>query len=211
MPASFCASFLVFILTGIYAMWTRDLPFQAETVLKVMLFATILVNACFFFFYEVFTESDAETKNRLKKARPFEWWLRVFAQAELFNLWFVLQWGWTAFFLSLSLLYGTYIFWDRYTWKCLANHTVFYLDILGLAASCLALFVFTRLPSHDLQLQQFTTPAANGAWVANDRTYMLMLSIVMFFYLGICLVGLNVLKRTNPNYNLFRDFKENLT
>jgi hypothetical protein len=132
MSASIIASFISFLITGIYTYWIVSFNLTIHPSIKWSLFFAILANAFYFFYIEALTESDEQIKDRLHKKGRREWILRIISQTILFSLWFLLSWNLLAFSIGLVLLYILYIYWDRYTKEYKNDKNLYKTDIAGL-------------------------------------------------------------------------------
>jgi hypothetical protein len=133
MPASILASFISFIVTGIYAWYLSDL--QLANIVKISLLVSIFANAAYFFYFEALIEIDSNLQKKLKKINTSEWYLRVLNQTLLFSLWFLIELNIIFFFVGLVVLYILFVVWDFKTKECFENRVLFYLDISGLIIS----------------------------------------------------------------------------
>lgn len=145
MAASFVASFLTFILLGIYSLY-NGLGFTDNGIIKVSVFLALLFNATFYHYVAGYTEMDHEMREKLKQTSTLEWWIRVLNQCVLLSLWFWLDHAWEAFGIALIVLYTSYFLWDIVTWRALSDSSksflqnlwgrkLFWIDIAGLVLS----------------------------------------------------------------------------
>jgi hypothetical protein len=132
MAASFLASFIVYIITGMYITWKSGLAFTIDPWVKAFVFLVMSINACFYFYIAAYTEMDNSMRSKLSTISRLEWGVRVVNECILFFLWFSLQMGWQYFGNCLILLYVTYLIWDMVTWRCFDSHRIFSLDVFGL-------------------------------------------------------------------------------
>ena len=123
------ASFLIFILTGIYSFWITSDSFTNFIEIKVFLFFAIFFNIIYYFYFEAFIELDSKIKESLKKASRWEWIIRVINQTLLFSLLFLIQYSLKFFAIALILLYLSYLIWDIIKYKCFERKALFILDI----------------------------------------------------------------------------------
>jgi len=135
MPASIIASFLSFIVTGIYTFWLTKDPFPMPYAIKIAVFTAILVNAFYFFYFEAVTEINEESRAKLKTIGRTEWYLRIVNQTLLFSLWFLFELHPLAFCGGLICLYLLYLWWDLMTKTCFNDNKLLWLDTAGLIVS----------------------------------------------------------------------------
>ena len=117
MSATFASSLIVFTGTGLYAVWASIMR-QSPTGLPMVDFIlslTIIINAIFFFYLELYAETDKKEKERLRLKNPLQWWLRVFNSANLSIIWIWLTIGLYYFLISFISLYIFILIWDVIT------------------------------------------------------------------------------------------------
>lgn len=211
MKASLAASFLVFVLTGVYAFASTELPFSSTAMAKVLVFATLFLNGCFFFYYEAFTEGDLSLRSQLKAVGLIEWLFRMSAQILLFSLWFNLQFGWNIFTITLVLLYVCYLAWDALTWEVFENHKIALLDLVGASLSVSFFLVISRLAGQGAKnailIARFKgVPGIDEKaivdLIGSDPDNMMLLGILMAGYLTIFIVVVFWIR-----FNPLKDFK----
>lgn len=138
MAASFVASFIAFLVTGLYTMSRSNL--EAPIQIKAWVFAVLLANALYYYYLAAYSEMDAGFQAKLVGQPRLEWFLRVASQTLLFSLWFLLQLGWTWFGAGLVGVYLLCMCWDILLWKVMPDKFLFLLDFLGLLFGAVFLF-----------------------------------------------------------------------
>jgi len=140
--ASFLASFVIFILSGIYTFWVVGIEFTKDPAVKILVSLTLLANATFYYYVAAYLEMNNEVCDNLNNNSPVvEWYIRVVNMCLLFSLWFCLQRGWIPFGVVLLLIYATYLIWDAVTWRCFNSHFLFRLDLVGFLVTLIFLFL----------------------------------------------------------------------
>lgn len=134
MAASFCASFLIFLMTGFYSIYF-GLTFTDDFAVKCFVSVVLVFNAVFYHYVAAYTEMDKTVRTALVNMSRFEWILRVANQCILLSLWFWLDHGWLSFGRALLLLYASFLTWDLLTWKSFPNHRLAKLDVAGTVLS----------------------------------------------------------------------------
>tara|TARA_Y100000588_G_C14190448_1_gene897782 strand:+ start:870 stop:1517 length:648 start_codon:yes stop_codon:yes gene_type:complete len=143
MPASIIASFLSFLITGIYSFYFFNYDFGLPGFIKALLFLAILMNATYFFYFETLTEINSDLKASLRLVGKREWFIRILNQTILFSLWFLFQIEPLSFCFALILQYALYVYWDYITRTCHPDKVLFKFDMVGLVLS--ALFILVSL------------------------------------------------------------------
>lgn len=83
----------------------------------VTLVLIILANATFFLYVELYTETDAEEMENLRKVHGAQWVLRVVNQANLTLTWIWLEYGLMYSVVSLLLFYILILAWDAIVFR----------------------------------------------------------------------------------------------
>lgn len=193
MAASFFASFLIFILTGIYSLY-NGLKFTEDFAVKMFVSLVLLVNAIFYHYVAAYTEIDSSMKVSLKDAGPLEWVLRVVNQCILLSLWFWLDHGWRKFGTALIALYVSFLLWDALTWKYFKSHKLFWVDCIGMILSVLYVLggeVVLDPPSMQGGEVVLDPPSMQGGDV---RTFYLFFGASLVLYLILPILGIMLLK-----------------
>lgn len=192
MSASMLASFLVYVLVGIYTFIKTPLPEIDSITVRKLIFTIFILNAIFFYYYEAYSELDDRMMSSLRSAHYSEWILRVLNQSQLYLLWFWIQMGWDYFFLALIILYFCYIIWDIITWEAFPSHQIATLDFFGLLLSIGLFFTKLYLAKYD-SFNQITAGAFLG---------ILLVGFLVLNGLGLYFIRFNPLssfKRENLN------------
>ncbi len=170
MPASILASFLSFLITGIYSFYFLDIfPLNLTWDIKLLLLLSIIMNAIYFFYFESLTEIDETVKLKLKKLGKTEWYIRILNQTVLFSLWFLFQIHPLAFCGGLITLYILYIYWDNLTKDCYEDRKLFKLDVAGLVISIFfILFSIVNYVDANHEKSNIPETVAQNTEVPND-------------------------------------------
>jgi uncharacterized membrane protein len=182
MAASFFASFVIFILIGVYSLH-RGLAFTTDTFVKAFVSVALLFNAIFYHYAACYTEMNVEVRKKLEGSSRFEWLIRVINQCVLLSLWFWLDQGWDQFGVALYVLYGSFLLWDFVTWRHFANqHKLFWFDLAGTVMSV----IYVQAGS------VVTGKADVSAEVKN--TFYFMFGVLSLAYLALPVAGMLVVK-----------------
>lgn len=179
---SLIASVLTFVIFGLHSVASTVLPHEG----RGFLFAILTLNACFFFYYEAYAESDPAMVRALAKQGPLESWLRVLAQTQLFLLWLWLDNGWNHFLFALVVLYVTYVLWDLLVWRAFTKHHLAWLDLFGLLLGVALFWIHAALSLHE---------------PLSEKPYLIALGVVGTLFLIQTLAGVYVgstVLRFNP-------------
>ncbi len=126
MPASLLASFLVFIITGIYTLFFMDIAAPGQSsggiaghgvtpMAQFLIGGTLLANAIYFYYFEAYAEIDEAEHQRLSGKTKAEWGLRVANHAILLSLWFALERNLVLFLILWIGFYAVLLVWDFVT------------------------------------------------------------------------------------------------
>lgn len=173
MSASLLASFTVFIVTGAYTLFVQTdiTSSEIERSVELIVGLTILVNGIFYFVIVAITEMDGKVVSNLRNVKG-EWWIRVANESLLFGLWFSLQMSWSAFGITLILLYLSFLFWDAMTLDYI-EEWIIVVDFLGLILSGFFIFIGGKMLS-DADI--------------TGLTYLIMGAIVISYGM-LCVIG----------------------
>jgi hypothetical protein len=142
MAASILASFVSFSGIGLCTMFIiADSKLPVPNIIKVCIFAGILFNAFYFFYFEAYAELNKEINEKLKGAKSIEWYIRIINQTILFSLWFLLEINVIAFFAGLISLYISYLIWDCLTYSHIGNKKLLIVDIVGFVITSIMIVV----------------------------------------------------------------------
>ncbi|MCX7046953.1 MAG: hypothetical protein NTX50_15875 [Candidatus Sumerlaeota bacterium] len=174
MTASFLASFLIFIATGVYELFYGKAEFLSdEMFIHVFLYVILFLNACYYYYFAGYTEMHDGVIEKLQLATRWEWGIRVLNQTILFGLWFLLHFGWAHFAVGLVTLYLTYLLWDWITWKRFQKHFLTFLDFCGLGITVLFLFLRWNMD-------------ASGAAAEKKMYFLLGITCVLYMVILFC-------------------------
>lgn len=177
------ASFIIFVLVGIFTFSGNYPNFSDSGFVQATTFLVLILNAIYYFYYELYSELDKEMINALKETSKYEWFLRVLGQCILYSLWFLLEYGWIWFQIGLLALYINYIFWNILTWEQHPNKQLTYIDFTGLLLSVFFLVI-------------------NVKGIVSLRNHEFLLGFVAMGYLVISSLGIWITKFNpfNPKY-----------
>lgn len=142
MPASLVGSFIIFLVTGIYSMcFGKKIDYFPEEAINYIVLAAIVLTGCYYFYFELFNETNEKLQSELINKSRLEWIIRVINQVILLSLWFTLEKDITLFFWFFFLLYVSFVIWDIITWDLFKNHYLVIIDFFGLIISVFFLLV----------------------------------------------------------------------
>jgi hypothetical protein len=126
--ASFLSSFLIFLITGVFAIfemcgYAGILPVHVISpaswlnrihngYLKALLAISVICAGIYFYYYAAMCEMDEKYKDILRDAGKLEWFIRVLNQTIFMGIWFALQSSRFWFSLYYVCLFLSFIWWD---------------------------------------------------------------------------------------------------
>jgi hypothetical protein len=117
--ASYLASVLVFCVGGAISLikYILGTPITGMPVLDAIVALIIFTNAIFFLYFEIYSETDQQEVERLRKVHGMQWILRVVNQTNLTLVWFWLDYGLFYCIGSLLLFYLIILIWDALVFR----------------------------------------------------------------------------------------------
>jgi hypothetical protein len=133
MASSFVASFLIFIITGLYSIFVSKIAFSSDPVVNILVYAVIFANAAFYYYFAGQEEMQEDLRAKLATVRRREWVLRLLNQTLSMSIWFVFgTWGFVGLRAALFGIYLTYLAWDYVVWAALGrDRSLVWLDLFG--------------------------------------------------------------------------------
>lgn len=192
MPASLIGSFIIFLGTGIYTIFIQNSNITKNPYVSWIMLSTIILTGIYYFYVEVFTETDDNLQKKLITQPIYEWIIRIMNQIILLSLWFALEKDPHLFYIAFGILYITYIIWDMLMYDIVDTHTLAWIDLWGLIIAtvvCLINIAFTVDPNK-INPELHINPISS-------EVYLYSMGIATGFYIAIILSGIYLI-RFNP-------------